>query len=431
MATVFYMQPVGYLLATLVTLGVTHQHRSNIPTDLTNAVCDEQCILAVDRSWRIIIGIGAIPAVIAVFFRRSIPESPLYTADVINQPEAALDDVLSHQNRHQPEARNGNIPLRELTLPPIILHEGLVDDDAHQAANEEKVEKFSHRWNTYWKSFRKHFFTNGYWPSLIGVSLAWCLLDTSFYALGSSSSTVVTSIFNAIPIGGNLKCTEIPGQSMNCTVADPNHHNPDAQSLYGALFSNAWRSLIVVCAGSFSGGLGMIFLIKSHSPKLIQIWSFLILIAIFLLAGLLLLLVPGDHVTAPATIVYFLAQLVFEMGPNFTTFILPAELFPTRHRALGHGIAAASGKFGAAIFQVFFQFVKFHNGGKVYSATTVGTKWLGFTVLCFIPTMLVGALVSNYLIPETRINGGENQTLDVLEKIRPSMFRRPLAARDI
>jgi PHS family inorganic phosphate transporter-like MFS transporter len=32
-----------------------------------------------------------------------------------------------------------------------------------------------------------------------------------------------------------------------------------------------------------------------------------------------------------------------------TTFIVPAEAFPTRARATGHGISAASGKMGAAI----------------------------------------------------------------------------------
>ncbi|PVH81763.1 MFS general substrate transporter [Cadophora sp. DSE1049] len=412
LATVFYMQPVGYLLATLVTLGVTRQHRANIPADLAAAVCDEPCIHAVDRSWRIIIGVGAIPAVIAVFFRRSIPESPLYTADVINQLEGAIEDMIQYHG--ETPHRNGTIRQRTMRIPPIPM---IDNRRAGETVNDDKVEKFSYRWITYWRSFNAHFFTNSFGWNLLGVSLAWCLLDTSFYALGSSSSTVVTSIFNAIPIGGNLDCAEVAEHGLECIVLDPGHRNPNAQSLYGALFANSWRSLIVVCAGSLSGGLGMIFLIRSHSPKLIQIWGFLFLILIFLTAGLLLLLVPGDHVTIPVTIVYFLAQLVFEMGPNFTTFILPAEIFPTRHRAFGHGIAAASGKLGAAIFQVFFQFVRFHNGGVTYGSATKGTKWLGFTALCFIPTMLVGALVTWLFVPETRTGSGENQTLDVLETL--------------
>src|SRR3954466_9096811 len=100
LATVFYMQPVGYALAKLVTLGITWGYRHEIPSDLETTECNNQCIQAADRSWRIIIGLGAIPAIVAMFFRRSIPESPLYTADVINQLEGAISDY----RRHAPES---------------------------------------------------------------------------------------------------------------------------------------------------------------------------------------------------------------------------------------------------------------------------------------------------------------------------------------
>lgn len=40
---------------------------------------------------------------------------------------------------------------------------------------------------------------------------------------------------------------------------------------------------------------------------------------------------------------YFLA----EFGPNTTTFVYPAEIFPVRGRATCHGVAAAAGKLGA------------------------------------------------------------------------------------
>ena len=42
---------------------------------------------------------------------------------------------------------------------------------------------------------------------------------------------------------------------------------------------------------------------------------------------------------------YFFA----EFGPNTTTFVYPAEIFPVRVRTTSHGIAAASGKLGAFI----------------------------------------------------------------------------------
>jgi PHS family inorganic phosphate transporter-like MFS transporter len=162
----------------------------------------------------------------------------------------------------------------------------------------------------------------------------------------------------------------------------------------------------------------MITLIKFHSPRFFQIFGFLCLVPSFLAAGLVLVLLRGDITVYPAAIIYVLAYGVFEVGPNFTMFMLPAEIFPTRRRAIAHGIAAASGKLGANLYQIYFPFVKFHNGGRRYAASDASTKWLGFTVLCFIPTMLAGALVAWILVPPTREDGGRtNLSLDELEKL--------------
>lgn len=43
-------------------------------------------------------------------------------------------------------------------------------------------------------------------------------------------------------------------------------------------------------------------------------------------------------------------------GPNSTTFIVPAELFPTSWKATGHGICAATGKAGAIVGSFGFLF---------------------------------------------------------------------------
>ena len=149
-----------------------------------------------------IIGAGAVPALIAVFFRRSIPESTLYTSDVINQPLGAKEDfvLLPGRNSTAQVHEDGNpgagIQLAENSTagietqsaehfepPPIPM---LADDPD----NEDEANEFSHRWKTYWQSFSTHFFQNGYWRSLVGVSFAWLMVDTSFYALGSNPSTI-------------------------------------------------------------------------------------------------------------------------------------------------------------------------------------------------------------------------------------------------
>jgi PHS family inorganic phosphate transporter-like MFS transporter len=44
-----------------------------------------------------------------------------------------------------------------------------------------------------------------------------------------------------------------------------------------------------------------------------------------------------------------LTYLFANFGPNATTFVVPAEAFPTKVRATAHGISAASGKLGAVL----------------------------------------------------------------------------------
>lgn len=46
-----------------------------------------------------------------------------------------------------------------------------------------------------------------------------------------------------------------------------------------------------------------------------------------------------------------------QCGPNCTTFLLAAEVFPTNMRTLCHGISACSGKVGALIAAILFNFL--------------------------------------------------------------------------
>jgi hypothetical protein len=54
---------------------------------------------------------------------------------------------------------------------------------------------------------------------------------------------------------------------------------------------------------------------------------------------------------------YFGTSFFGQFGPNATTFILPAEIFPTELRTICHGIAAACGKLGALTATIVFHHV--------------------------------------------------------------------------
>ena len=54
----------------------------SLNTATTFAACGGVCGFAVNKMWRVIIGFGAVPDCIALYFRLTIPETPRYTFDV-------------------------------------------------------------------------------------------------------------------------------------------------------------------------------------------------------------------------------------------------------------------------------------------------------------------------------------------------------------
>ena len=80
--------------------------------------------------------------------------------------------------------------------------------------------------------------------------------------------------------------------------------------------------------------------------KLLQAGGFLMMAVAFAC----LWLVPGATTMLLPFLLLFGATYFFsEFGPNTTTFVYPAEIFPVRVRTTCHGIAAAAGKIGAGI----------------------------------------------------------------------------------
>jgi putative MFS transporter len=73
-------------------------------------------------------------------------------------------------------------------------------------------------------------------------------------------------------------------------------------------------------------------------------------------------------------------NLTVNAGPNATTYLLPAELFPTELRASGHGLAAASGKLGAMVGIFFLPVLKARLGIAVTVAIAAGVSLLGLAV---------------------------------------------------
>ena len=57
----------------------------------------------------------------------------------------------------------------------------------------------------------------------------------------------------------------------------------------------------------------------------------------------------GLFLPTPFLVLFGATYFFAEFGPNTTTFVYPAEIFPVRVRTTAHGVAAAAGKAGAFI----------------------------------------------------------------------------------
>ncbi|KAJ6095553.1 hypothetical protein N7486_006299 [Penicillium sp. IBT 16267x] len=94
--------------------------------------------------------------------------------------------------------------------------------------------------------------------------------------------------------------------------------------------------------------------------------------------------------------IFAISQFVLNAGPNTTTFLIPAEVFPTL-RGTAHGISAAAGKCGAILTAFAF-------------ATVEDAIGLSGILGLFSGVMLLNTLVT-FFIPEPR-----NHTLEGIER---------------
>lgn len=96
MGAVFAMQGFGQLAAAFVMLFITLGFKDSLSSSSKPANCTGGCAQAVDKMWRILIGFGAVPGCIALYYRLTIPETPRYTFDVARDVERAHDDVKAY-----------------------------------------------------------------------------------------------------------------------------------------------------------------------------------------------------------------------------------------------------------------------------------------------------------------------------------------------
>jgi len=293
-AAVFAMQGVGIIFAGLVSMIVSALFLHYNPAPSWNESWNEQNDNsadyqkpAADYMWRIVLMLGAFPALATFYWRMKMPETARYTALIEGNAKQATNDM-----RKVLEIR--------------------IDEE------QDKLSKFRAA-NEY--SLLSMEFARRHGLHLIGTTTTWFLLDIAFY----SQNLTQKDIFPAINLTGGAG-------TMNALRE---------------VFVISRAMFLIALFGTFPGYWVTVALIDKMGRYLIQLLGFFMMSLFMLVMGIKY--ESLQHNGALFAILYALTFFFANFGPNSTTFVLPAELFPTRVRSTCHAISAASGKAGAII----------------------------------------------------------------------------------
>ncbi|CAJ0769352.1 24323_t:CDS:2 [Entrophospora sp. SA101] len=330
-AAVFAMQGFGILASALISYITLLGYKSYI----------ESNIQALDYCWRIVIGLGAVPAFVALYYRLTIPETPRFTIDIEGNYDQASKDVITYI----PKSEDDNTVSATTTVAESQVINPL------DSTSEKKSSNF-YTWGEFWSHF-------GQWKHgkvLLGTSLSWFALDVAFYGLGLNNAIILDAI------------------GLSSKTDDQ----------FTGLANIALGNVVITLLGTIPGYWVTVFTVDKIGRKTIQLLGFTMLTILFIILGF------GYHAILDKSVVLFIFFQNF--GPNTTTFIIPGEVFPTKYRSTAFGISAASGKFGAIVAQIGFFQMKDIGGKNAFLPHL-------FEISALI--MFIG-LLATFLVPETK-----------------------------
>lgn len=397
MASVFFMQPLGQILGNIISISVIAISRGSDSQNTRRTF---------DQIWRWVIGIGALPGVIGVLFRFAIPETPRFLLDIEDDPIKAEFDATElfgdSISETELERTSWDVGHSELSPSENRPSTASLTDHVHWTVGEQPDVTLNSSWTLSRRDIVQYFWVEKNWITLAGTMLSWLLLDFGYYGIGLSSPKFLAKTWGSLNISGPTPYWK--------TSNDP------AKNIYEMFFETSLHALLILNLGSFIGGVTMIALASKVNRVSLQKYGFLGLAALFITMGTMFL--TTRHEGAPAIVLYIIGQAIFNFGPNATTYILPAELFPTRYRATCHGLSAGAGKLGSILVQVFSAYYR-------TGSSTPGdaeTRRYGVILIVFSVIMIVGAIVTHFMIPEVqekgkglkRSWGGKTKTLEQL-----------------
>ena len=303
-------------------------------------------VLPPDIAWRVMAGIGAIPAATVIYLRRKVPETPRYSLLVKGNLQEA-----------QKAAQILGAKL-DMNKPIVAKRIGIRD------------------------------FFSKYGLLLLGTAGTWFILDIAFYGTGVYSAAVLAPIFGN-PFPSHITATLSLSQFQS--------------DLAKALFLGAVPYLV-----GFPGYFTAVALMDKLGRKIIQLQGFSMMAIIYVIVASIAIvnskgLISGFLIPAEiAFAIYSLSFFFIDFGPNTTTFVIPAEVYPVRYRTTGHGISAASGKLGAAITVYLFPAL----------VSSIGIKNI---LIMLAIVSIIGAILTWAFVPEPKQKSLEEVAKEELE----------------
>ncbi|GMN44467.1 hypothetical protein TIFTF001_013656 [Ficus carica] len=364
-AAVFAMQGVGIIFAGLVSMTVSkiflvNDHNPVYKGNEFNNVLSTQP--HADYMWRIVLMFGALPAILTYYWRMKMPETGRYTALIMGNADQAAKDM-------------GQVLDIE------------IDPDQDKLSQFKAANKYTLLTHEFWKRHGQH---------LLGTTTTWFLLDIAFY----SQNLTQKDIFPAI---GLIK-KEVDMNALQ------------------EVFETSRAMFVIALLGTFPGYWFTVFFIDKLGRFIIQLVGFFMMSIFMLIIGLKYEYLKNDNKWMFA-ILYGLTFFFANFGPNSTTFVLPAELFPTRVRSTCHAISAASGKAGAMVGAFGIQSYTLSGAtGEIRKAMLIlaATNIMGFFF-----TFLVSETKGRSLEEISGEDGGESGNRTGVSAGRLSMSRQP------
>ncbi|EEF37829.1 inorganic phosphate transporter 1-4 [Ricinus communis] len=342
-AAVFAMQGFGILAGGIFAIIVASAFDSKFSAPAYEVDPIGSTVPQADYVWRIILMVGALPAGLTYYWRLKMPETARYTALVAKNAQQAASDMSK------------------------VLQVNI-------EAEPQKIERSNQQPTSSFGLFSKEFLRR-HGLHLLGTTSTWFLLDIAFY----SQNLFQKDIFSAIGWIPSAK-------SMNAIQE---------------VFRIARAQTLIALCSTVPGYWFTVALIDKMGRFAIQMMGFFFM-TVFMFA----LAIPYNHWTHKENRIGFVVMYSFtfffaNFGPNSTTFIVPAEIFPARLRSTCHGISAASGKLGAMVGAFGFLYLaQNQDKSKADAGYPAGIGVKNSLILLGIVNLL--GMLFTFLVPESK-----------------------------